>query len=64
MANSKMSEFVSVTTVAGTDEIPCVQDNTNKKVTVGQLKSHVNNANYIYVCVATNTWRRSALSSW
>jgi len=21
-------------------------------------------ANYIYVCVATNTWKRTALSSW
>lgn len=21
-------------------------------------------ANYVYVCVATNTWKRSALSSW
>jgi hypothetical protein len=21
-------------------------------------------ANYIYVCTATNTWRRAAISSW
>jgi hypothetical protein len=21
-------------------------------------------ANYVYICVATNTWKRSALSSW
>jgi hypothetical protein len=29
--------------------------------TVGQIKW---DANYIYVCVATNTWKRAALTTW
>jgi len=35
--------------------------NANSTGTKGQI---VWDANYIYVCTATNTWRRAALSSW
>lgn len=41
MADTKISEFASVTGVLATDIVPVVQDSLNKKATAGQLRTYI-----------------------
>jgi hypothetical protein len=49
---SQNEPIVSLVTAPSTATSPCV---------VGQMAADIS---YIYACVATNTWRRAAVSSW
>jgi hypothetical protein len=67
--NTEISEFIAGSSGPVTNEII-----TSKLIVVSTVPTAANSTgtrgmivsdeNYIYVCIATNTWKRSALSSW
>ena len=87
MADQKLSELTTATTVGQADLLYLVQGNVSKKASVSSLASSVAStivlatppatststgvagtlaydSSNVYVCVATNTWKRSTLTSW
>jgi len=51
----------TVASVVGTIADVTAPASRNSTGTTGQIAT---DANYIYVCTATNTWKRAAIASW
>ena len=61
MTVNAVTVTTSLTVNAVTVTTSSTPANSTATGTVGQIKW---DANYIYVCVATNTWKRAALTTW
>jgi hypothetical protein len=87
MADQKVSELASITTVGLNSLLYVVQGGESKRTTVGNFVSSIAaniwvttppatststgvrgtmayDTSNVYVCVATNTWKKIALSDW
>lgn len=87
MADQKLSELASASTVGQSDSLYLVQGGVSKKASVSSLASSVAStivlanppatststgtrgtiaydSSNVYVCIATDTWKRASLSTW